>query len=55
MPVGQTTNNILKQPRKKTLEEQIASISAEAKRSATRAVQLSQLSESNPQRRKKQN
>jgi hypothetical protein len=44
MPVGQTTNNILEQPRKKTLEEQIASISAEAKRSATRAVQLSQLS-----------
>jgi hypothetical protein len=37
MPVGQTTNNILEQPRKKTLEEQISSISAEAKRSATRA------------------
>jgi hypothetical protein len=44
MPVGQTTNNTLKQPRKKTLEEQIASISAEAKKSATRAVQLSELS-----------
>jgi hypothetical protein len=44
MPVGQTTNNTLEQPRKKTLEEQIASISAEAKKSATRAVQLSELS-----------
>jgi hypothetical protein len=44
MPVGQTTNNTLEQPRKKTLEEQIASISAEAKKSATRAVQLPELS-----------
>jgi hypothetical protein len=32
MHVGQTTNNTLQQPRKETLEEQIASISAEAKK-----------------------
>jgi hypothetical protein len=43
---------------KKTLEEQIACISAEAKRLATRAVQLSQLSHpktsrKQPPRRKK--